>query len=226
MNPAQAAQGLSIAVDGGGPASLKIFLILTVLSLLPAIVLSMTAFVRIVIVLSFLRTALGTPQLPPNPVLIGLALFLTFFVMGSTIDHLNERALAPYLDEKIGHAEAAARAEVVIKEFLIPQTRDDDLSLFFSLANLEPPATVEDIPLRVAVPAFLVSELTTAFKMGLYLFIPLVVVDLLVASVLMSLGMMMVPPQMIALPLKLAVFLLADGWRLVVAALARSFHVA
>lgn len=219
-----AAQGLQIAVDGGGPATLKIFLVLTMLSLLPAIVLSMTAFVRIVIVLSFLRTALGTPQLPPNPVLIGLSLFLTFFVMGPTFDRLHESALAPYLDDKIGHVEAAQRAEVVIKGFLIPQTRDDDLSLFFALARLPQPASVEEIPLRVAVPAFLVSELTTAFKMGLYLFVPLVLVDLIVASVLMSLGMMMVPPQMIALPLKLAVFLLADGWRLVVAALARSFH--
>jgi len=219
-----AAQGLQIAVDGGGPATMKIFLVLTILSLLPAIVLSMTAFVRIVIVLSFLRTALGTPQLPPNPVLIGLSLFLTFFVMGPTFDQLNESALSPYLEDTIGNVEAAERAEVVIKGFLIPQTRDEDLSLFFALARLPQPASVEEIPLRVAVPAFLVSELTTAFKMGLYLFVPLVVVDLIVASVLMSLGMMMVPPQMIALPLKLAVFLLADGWRLVVAALARSFH--
>lgn len=219
-----AAQGLSVAIDGGGPATLKIFFLLTVVSLLPAVVLSMTAFVRVTIVLSFLRTALGTPQLPPNPVLIGLSLFLTFFIMGNTFDDLYAKAVAPYLDDSIGHVEAAARAEVVIKGFLIPQTRDEDLALFFDLAALPPPASVDDIPLRVAVPAFLVSELTTAFKMGLYLFVPLVIIDLLVASVLMSLGMMMVPPQMIALPLKLAVFLLADGWRLVIAALARSFH--
>ena len=222
MNAAQ--QGLTIAVDGGGASTLKIFFLLTVLSLLPAIVLSMTAFVRVTIVLSFLRTALGTPQLPPNPVLIGLSLFLTFFIMGHTLDDLHERVARPYFDDEIGNEEAAARAEVVIKSFIVPQTRDEDLALFYDLARLPPPTSVDDIPLRVAVPAFLVSELTTAFKMGLYLFVPLVIIDLLVASVLMSLGMMMVPPQMVALPLKIAVFLLADGWRLVVAALARSFH--
>lgn len=222
MNAAQ--QGLHIAVDGGGASTLKIFFLLTVLSLLPALVLSMTAFVRVTIVLSFLRTALGTPQLPPNPVLIGLSLFLTFFIMGNTLDDLHAKVLKPYLDDEIENTEAAARATVVIKSFIVPQTRDEDLALFYDLAQLPPPASVDDIPLRVAVPAFLVSELTTAFKMGLYLFIPLVIIDLLVASVLMSLGMMMVPPQMVALPLKLAVFLLADGWRLVVAALARSFH--
>ncbi len=222
MNAAQ--QGLHIAVDGGGGSTLKIFFLLTVISLLPALVLSMTAFVRVTIVLSFLRTALGTPQLPPNPVLIGLSLFLTFFIMGNTLDDLHAKVLKPYLDDEIENTEAAERATVVIKSFIVPQTRDEDLALFYDLARLPPPATVDDIPLRVAVPAFLTSELTTAFKMGLYLFIPLVIIDLLVASVLMSLGMMMVPPQMVALPLKLAVFLMADGWRLVIAALARSFH--
>lgn len=225
MNPQKAAEGLSIAVDGGNPATLKIFFLLTALSLLPAIVLSMSAFVRITIVLSFLRTALGTPQLPPNPVLIGLSLFLTFFVMGKTIDDLRINAVTPYMNDEIGHVEAAERAERAMLGFLLPQTRDEDLALFFDLAGEPPPASLDDVPLRVAVPAFLVSELTTSFKMGLYLFVPLVLIDLLVASVLMSLGMMMVPPQMVALPLKLTVFLLADGWRLVVAALARSFHV-
>lgn len=225
MNPQKAAEGLSIAVDGGNPATLKIFFLLTALSLLPAIVLSMSAFVRITIVLSFLRTALGTPQLPPNPVLIGLSLFLTFFVMGKTIDDLRINAVTPYMNDEIGHVEAAERAEKAMLGFLLPQTRDEDLALFFDLAGEAPPAALDDVPLRVAVPAFLVSELTTSFKMGLYLFVPLVLIDLLVASVLMSLGMMMVPPQMVALPLKLTVFLLADGWRLVVAALARSFHV-
>lgn len=224
MSPHEAADGLSVVVDGGGPASLKIFFMMTVLSLLPAIVLSMTSFVRVVIVLSFLRTALGTPQLPPNPVLIGLSIFLSFFIMGHTVDDLNVNVVQPYLDDKIGFAEAGARAEVVMKAFMLPQTRDEDLALFYDLGNLPPPSSWAEIPMRVAVPAFLVSELTTAFKMGLYLFVPLVIIDLLVASVLMSLGMMMVPPAMVALPLKIAVFLLADGWRLVVAALARSFH--
>jgi flagellar biosynthetic protein FliP len=224
VNPQQAAEGLSVVVDGGGPATLKIFFLMTVLSLLPAIVLSMTSFVRVVIVLSFLRTALGTPQLPPNPVLIGLSIFLSFFIMGRTFDDLNATALQPYLDDKIGYVEAGDQAAAVMKAFMLPQTRDEDLALFYDLGHLAPPASVGDIPLRVAVPAFLVSELTTAFKMGLYLFVPLVLIDILVASVLMSLGMMMVPPAMVALPLKIAVFLLADGWRLVVAALARSFH--
>ncbi len=220
MNPEQ----LQVVVDGGGPATLKIFFVMTALSLLPSIVLSMTAFVRITIVLSFLRTAMGTPQLPPNPVLVGLSLFLAFFVMGPTIDRLHHEAVAPYLDDEMTWSDAASRSEVIAKDFLVPQTRGEDLSLFYDLAQLPPPATVDDIPLRIAVPAFLVSELTTAFTMGLYIYVPLVIIDLLVASVLMSLGMMMVPPAMIALPLKLAVFLLADGWRLIISALARSFH--
>jgi flagellar biosynthesis protein FliP len=215
---------LQVVVDGGGPATLKIFFVMTVLSLLPALVLSMTGFVRIVIVMSFLRTALGTPQLPPNPVLIGLSLFLTMFVMGNTLDRLHADAVAPYLDDALSAAEAADRSEAIIKDFLLPQTRTEDIALFYDLSGTPAPTTIDDIPLRIAVPAFLVSELTTAFTMGLYIFIPLIIIDLLVASVLMSLGMMMVPPAMIALPLKLAVFLLADGWRLIVAALARSFH--
>ncbi len=215
---------LQVVVDGGGPATLKIFFVMTVLSLLPALVLSMTGFVRIVIVMSFLRTALGTPQLPPNPVLIGLSLFLTMFVMGNTLDRLHADAVAPYLDDALSASEAADRSEAIIKDFLLPQTRTEDIALFYDLSGTAAPTTIDDIPLRIAVPAFLVSELTTAFTMGLYIFIPLIIIDLLVASVLMSLGMMMVPPAMIALPLKLAVFLLADGWRLIVAALARSFH--
>jgi len=220
MNPEQ----LSVVVDGGGPATLKIFFLMTALSLLPSIVLSMTSFVRIVIVMSFLRTALGTPNLPPNPVLIGLSLFLSLFVMGGTIDRLHHDAVGPYLDDKLSVEDAASRSSSIIKDFIIPQTRGEDLALFYDLAELPAPVSVDDIPLRIAVPAFLVSELTTAFTMGLYIYVPLVVIDLLVASVLMSLGMMMVPPAMIALPLKLAVFLLADGWRLIIAALARSFH--
>ena len=215
---------LQVVVDGGGPATLKIFFVMTVLSLLPALVLSMTGFVRIVIVMSFLRTALGTPQLPPNPVLFGLSLFLTMFVMGNTLDRLHADAVAPYLDDALSASEAADRSEAIIKDFLLPQTRTEDIALFYDLSGTAAPTTIDDIPLRIAVPAFLVSELTTAFTMGLYIFIPLIIIDLLVASVLMSLGMMMVPPAMIALPLKLAVFLLADGWRLIVAALARSFH--
>jgi flagellar biosynthetic protein FliP len=187
------AESLQVVVDGGGPATMKIFFIMT-------------------------------PQLPPNPVLIGLSLFLTLFVMGPTADRLHQEAVSPYLDDKVEAAVAAAAAEAAILDFIVPQTRSEDLALFYDLAHLPAPAAEDDIPLRIAVPAFLVSELTTAFKMGLYIFIPLVIIDLLVASVLMSLGMMMVPPAMVALPLKLAVFLLADGWRLIVAALARSFH--
>ncbi len=219
-----AADAIQIGVQGGGSAAVKVFLLLTVLSFAPAIVVSVTSFTRIVIVLSFLRQALGTPQLPPNPVVIGLAIFLSAFIMRPTLERLHDDAVAPYLDDKIGYQEALDKGGADLKGFMLPQTREEDLALFYDIAGEPRPASVDEISTSIAVPAFMVSELTTAFRMGLTIFIPLLVVDLLVSAVLMSLGMMMVPPQMISLPLKIGVFLLADGWHIVVLNLARSFH--
>jgi flagellar biosynthetic protein FliP len=215
---------LQIGVSGDGGAAIKIFLLMTALSFGPALVMSTTSFLRIIIVLSFVRQALGSPQLPPNPVLIGLSLFLTIFIMRPTIERLNDESLQPYMKDEIGYQQALDGGGTALKSFMLPQTREEDVALFYDIAGEARPDRVEDIPVSIAVPAFMVSELTTGFRMGLFLFIPLLLIDLLVAAILMSFGMMMVPPQMIALPLKNAVFLLADGWHLVIASLARSFH--
>ena len=219
-----AADVLQVGVQGGGSGAVKVFLLLTVLSFAPAIVISVTSFTRIIIVLSFLRQALGTPQLPPNPVLIGITIFLTAFIMRPTLTRVHEEALAPYLDDKVGYQDAVKNGGEALKAFMLPQTREEDLALFYDLAGEARPQNAADISASIAVPAFMVSELTTSFRMGLTIFIPLLLVDLLVSAILMSLGMMMVPPQMISLPLKIGVFLLADGWHLVIANLARSFH--
>lgn len=223
MNNAAQLDPLVQAVASGSTTTVKVFLLLTAMSFATAALLSLTSFTRIIIVLSFLRQALGAPQLPPNQVLLGLSLFLTAFIMAPTANELNERALAPFLDDKMHYRQAAAVGSEVIKGFLLKHTREDDLKTFYEISGTERPARGDDIPLTIAAPAFMVSELTTAFQMGLYVFIPLVLVDLLVASVLMALGMQMVPPTVVALPLKIGIFLLADGWRLVLSALARSF---
>jgi flagellar biosynthesis protein FliP len=202
---------------------MKLFLLFTALSFASALVVSVTCFTRIVIVLSFLRQALGTPQLPPNQVLIGLALVLSAFVMSPTATRVYDDALGPYLDDRIQPAAAVDRASAPLREFMLKQTREQDLQLFYEIANRPRPARGDAIPMTVVMPAFMVSELTTSFRMGLFIYVPLLLVDLLVAAMLMSMGMMMVPPTMIALPLKIGVFLMADGWRLVVASLARSF---
>jgi flagellar biosynthetic protein FliP len=209
--------------SGGGSSAVKIFLILTALSFGTALVLSVTSFTRIVIVLSFLRQALGTPQLPPNQVLIGLSLFLTLFIMAPTVRRVHEQAFQPLMDDKISVGEALQRAEGPLSDWMLKQTHEEDLRLFFEVSASARPARGETVPITVLVPAFMVSELGTAFRMGLYLFVPMLLIDLLVAIVLMSLGMMMVPPTMVALPLKLGVFLLAGGWHLVVSSLIRSF---
>lgn len=218
-----AAGTLSLTMDGGGAASFKIFLLLTVLSFLPGLLLSLTCFARVAIVLSFLRQAIGTPQLPPNPILVGLALFLTLFIMRPTLTVVYEESLAPFLDDKIDYKEAAARAEAPLREFMLKQTREADLRLFQSFASEDKPQSIDDVPFLVVVPAFMVSELTTAFTMALQLFLPFILIDLLVSAVLMALGMMMVPPTMISLPIKLGIFVLADGWNLVIGSLAKSF---
>ena len=209
--------------SGGGSSAVKIFLILTALSFGTALVLSVTSFTRIVIVLSFLRQALGTPQLPPNQVLVGLSLFLTLFIMAPTARRVQEQAFQPLMDDKISLGEALQRAQGPLSDWMLKQTHEEDLRLFFEVSASARPARGEAVPFTVLVPAFMVSELGTAFRMGLFLFVPMLLIDLLVAVVLMSLGMMMVPPTMVALPLKLGVFLLAGGWHLVVSSLIRSF---
>jgi flagellar biosynthetic protein FliP len=214
---------LSLSVGGGGSAPVKIFLLLTALSFAAALLVSVTSFTRIVIVLSFLRQALGTPQLPPNQVVVGLALVLSAFVMSPTATRVYGEALGPYLEDRMAPGEALEKGAVPLREFMLRQTREQDLQLFLEIGNRPRPVRGEVLPMTVVVPAFMVSELTHAFRMGLFLYVPLLLVDLLVASVLMSMGMMMVPPMMISLPLKVGVFVMADGWRLVVASLARSF---
>jgi flagellar biosynthesis protein FliP len=215
--------GAEMAFAGGGSSAVKVFLLVTALSFASALVLSLTSFTRIIIVLSFLRQALGTPQLPPNQVLAGLSLFLTIFIMAPTAARVHHDALGPYLDDKMTAGEALERGEGPLREWMLKQTRDDDLRLFFEISGQARPARGDTMPMTVVIPAFMVSELGTAFRMGLYLFIPMLLVDVLIAAVLMSLGMMMVPPQMIALPLKIGIFLLAGGWHLVVSSLVRSF---
>lgn len=215
--------GADMALASGGSGAVKIFLLVTALSFASALVLSLTSFTRIIIVLSFLRQALGTPSLPPNQILAGLSLFLTFFIMAPTATRIHNEALGPYLDDKITPTEALERGSKPLREWMLKQTKDDDLRLFFEVTNTPRPARGEALPMTVVIPAFMVSELGTAFRMGLYLFIPMLLIDVLIASVLMSLGMSMVPPQMISLPLKIGIFLLAGGWHLMVSSLVRSF---
>ncbi|HWL26876.1 MAG TPA: flagellar type III secretion system pore protein FliP [Ureibacillus sp.] len=203
--------------------SVKMLLLLTVLSLAPSILILMTSFARIMIVLSFTRTALATNTMPPNQVLIGLALFLTFFVMAPTFQQVNDNALQPLFNEEIGIDEAYDRASAPFKEFMAKQTRQEDLELFLNYNQAERPETVQDIPLTMLVPAFALSEIKTAFQIGFMIFIPFLVIDMVVASVLMSMGMMMLPPVMISLPFKILLFVLVDGWYLVVKSLLQSF---
>ena len=203
--------------------SVKLVLLLTVLSLAPSILILMTSFTRIVIVLSFTRTALATQQMPPNQVIVGLALFLTFFIMAPTFSDVNEVALQPLFDEEIGLEEAYDRASLPFKEFMAEHTRQKDLELFLNYNEAETPESVEDISLTMLVPAFALSEIKTAFQMGFMIFIPFLVIDMVVASVLMSMGMMMLPPVMISLPFKILLFILVDGWYLIIKSLLQSF---
>lgn len=203
--------------------SIKLLLLLTVLSLAPAILILMTSFTRIIIVLSFVRTALATQQMPPNQVLVGLALFLTFFIMAPTFQQVNEAALVPLFAEEITLDEAYENASVPLKEFMSKHTRQKDLDLFLKYNGAERPETVQDIPLTMLVPAFALSEIKTAFQMGFMIFVPFLVIDMIVASVLMSMGMMMLPPVMISLPFKILLFILVDGWYLIVQSLMQSF---
>jgi flagellar biosynthesis protein FliP len=218
---------LNIGLEGTGQqgqvsVAIQIVLVMTLLSVAPSIVLLMTSFTRIVIVLGFVRTALGTPSAPSNQIIVGLSLFLTFFLMGPVIDRVQKEALAPYMDGKMTSTQAIDAASAPLKEFMLKQTRTRDLEYFLELGGFGPTA-VKDLPMRVVIPSFVVSELQTAFQMGFLLFLPFLVIDFLVSSVLMALGMMMMPPVTIALPLKLLLFVLVDGWHLVVKSIVQSF---
>jgi flagellar biosynthetic protein FliP len=204
--------------------SLQIVLLLTVLTLAPSILIMTTAFARIVVVLSLLRQALGTQQLPPNQVIIGLAMFLTFFVMAPVWQHIYSHALQPYLAREIGQEEGFQRALEPMRAFMMKQTRERDLALFLNLAQQEQPHTRDDVPTLVLIPSFIISELKTAFQIGFLLYVPFLVLDMVVASGLISMGMMMLPPVVISMPLKLMLFVLVDGWYLVVGSLVRSFQ--
>lgn len=211
---------------GGGPGlapQLKILALLTLLSLLPAIVLTMTSFTRIVVVLSFVKQGIGAQQSPPSQVLVGLALFLTMFTMTPVTKQIFDDAYAPYAAGKISDEQAVENASRPLRSFMLRQTREADLALFYEASHAPLPQTEEEVPMRIASPAFVVSELTTAFQMGVLVLLPFLVIDLAVAAILMAMGMMMVPPASISLPLKLLLFVVVDGWHLLVGSLLRSF---
>ncbi|MEM1042259.1 MAG: flagellar type III secretion system pore protein FliP [Bacteroidota bacterium] len=215
-----------VSVTGGGEdlaLPIQLLLLLTVLTLAPSIIILMTSFTRLVVIFSILRTALGMQQSPPTQIIIGLALFLTFFIMSPVIEEANTNALQPYLADKITQADALALAAAPTKAFMLEQTRDKDLMLFMDMAGIDGFADVSEVPLHVLVPAFVISELRIAFQIGFMLFLPFLVVDLIVASVLMSMGMMMLPPVMISLPIKLLLFVLTDGWYLIVESVVRGY---
>jgi flagellar biosynthetic protein FliP len=203
--------------------SIQVVLLLTVLTLAPSLLVMVTSFTRTVIVLSLVRNAMGVMQLPPNQVLVGLSLFLTLFVMAPTFQSVNDQAVQPYLAGEINQQEAFSRGEKPIRAFMFKQTREKDLALFIFLAKEQRPRTLEDVPTYVLIPAFIISELKTAFQMGLMIFLPFLVVDLAISTILMSMGMMMLPPVMISLPFKLLLFVLVDGWHLIARSLVLSF---
>lgn len=210
------------APASGASSALQILLLMTVLSLLPAIALTMTCFTRIIIVFSFLRQALGLPGAPPNQVLTGMALFITAFVMAPTVQQVHADALAPMMRDEIGATEALSRAAVPMSAFMLKHTSDEDLLLFHEVSKSERPAAREDVSFWVLVPAYALSEVRTAFTMGFLVLVPFLVIDLVVSSVLMAMGMVMLPPALVTLPLKVLVFVLADGWGLVIGSLVRS----
>lgn len=205
--------------------TLQILFLMTAFTFLPAILIMMTAFTRIIIVFSILRQALGLQQSPSNQILIGLTLFLTFFIMTPVIEKINQNALQPYINEEITAQQALEQTKLPIRKFMLANTRESDLELFFRIANLEKVATPEEIPFSVLVPSFITSELKTAFQIGFILFIPFLVIDIVVASVLMAMGMMMLSPLIISLPFKIMLFVLVDGWALIIGTLAASFGV-
>ncbi|NDO46404.1 flagellar type III secretion system pore protein FliP [Clostridium sp. MD294] len=217
-----------INVNGNSVQTLEILFLLTVISLLPSILMLITAFTRILIVLSFLRNAIGLQGTPPNSVLIGLALFMTLFIMTPVVDEVNETAYVPYKNEEISQVEALERASIPIKRFMLENTKPDSLNLFLDFADIQYPQTMEqqvmDLPMRVVIPAFMTSELSRAFVMGFLLFIPFLLIDIVVSSTLMSMGMIMLPPATISLPFKILLFVTVDGWHLLFSTLVYSFN--
>jgi flagellar biosynthetic protein FliP len=204
--------------------ALQILMLLTVLTLAPTLLVLMTSFTRIIVVLSFVRTAIGTQTTPPNQVLVGLALLLTFFVMSPVIKNINSNAVQPYLKSQISQSVALNRAAAPLRTFMFKQTREKDLALFYAISKQPRPAAQADVPTYILVPAFVISELKTAFEIGFALYVPFIVIDMVTASILLSMGMMMIPPVLISLPFKILIFVLVDGWNLTVAALFQSFR--
>jgi len=224
---AQSLPALTSAPAAGGGTqwslSIQTLLMLSALTFIPALLLMMTSFTRIIIVLSLLRSALGTQSSPPNQVLVGLALFLTFFIMAPVADKVYTDAYLPLAENKINFMEALNRGAVPLRAFMLKQTRSDDITLFTKVAKLPKPETVDSVPMRVLIPAFITSELKTAFQIGFIVFIPFLIIDMVVASILMSMGMMMMSPVIVALPFKIMLFVLADGWVLLIGSLVQSF---
>ncbi|EXG83373.1 flagellar biosynthetic protein FliP [Clostridium sp. ASBs410] len=213
-----------VNINGGRVPTLELFLILTIISLLPSILVMMTSFTRIVIILSFTRNALGIQQTPPNMVLVGIALFLTLFIMDPVIKDVNTNAYQPYIKEEISQDEALKRAQVPMKQFMLKQTEKTTLNLFVDMSNTDMPENIEDLPMTVVIPSFMTSELKRAFTAGFMIFLPFMLVDIVVSSTLMSMGMVMLPPAMISLPFKLLLFVTINGWELLFTNLVKSFH--
>jgi flagellar biosynthetic protein FliP len=202
---------------------LRVVAILTIVTLAPAILLLMSAFTRILIVLSFFRQALGTPTMPPNQILIGLALFLTYFVMAPTTNKIYDQAIVPYMEKRMTAGDAFTTGAAPLRDFMLNQTRKEDLKLFYQLSQEPQPKTAADVPMRILIPSFVISELKAAFQIGFLVYLPFIVIDMIVSSVLMAMGMMMLPPTVVSLPLKIVLFVLVDGWNLLVGSLVRSF---
>jgi flagellar biosynthesis protein FliP len=215
---------IQIGGESEGGSAIQLLILIAAITLLPALLFTVTGFTRILIVLGFIRTGLGTPTAPPNQVLVGIALFLTLFVMAPTFNAIKKDAIDPLQDGRISQTVALERGEKPMREFMFKQTRTKDLALFVSLAKMERPKTRADVPTHVLIPAFIISELKTAFQIGFLIFLPFLVIDLVVASTLMSMGMMMLPPVFISLPFKILLFVLVDGWDLVTRSLVQSFN--
>ena len=229
MAAAAGFDALSVTTGNDGSQTytitLQVLVLMTLLTMLPALLLGMTSFTRIIIVLAILRQALGTAQTPSNQILVGLALFMTFFIMTPVFDQVYSGAVAPYMADEVPAQEAFARAAVPVRDFMLAHTRDSDLVLFTEIAGADPMATPDEVPFSVLAPSFITSELKTAFQIGFLIFLPFLIIDLVVASVLMSMGMMMLSPLIISLPFKIMLFVLVDGWALIVGTLAASFYV-
>jgi flagellar biosynthetic protein FliP len=215
---------LNQAAGGGGSVSLQLLVLLTLITILPGLLMVATGFTRILIVLGFVRNALGTPTMPPNQILVGIAFFLSLFVMSPTLSQVNEQAIEPYRAKEITQEQALERGLEPIRTFMFKQTRDSDLALFVRLSGEERPKTRADVPTQVLIPAFVISELKTAFQIGFLIFLPFLIIDMVVSATLMGMGMMMLPPVLISLPFKILLFVLVDGWHLVVESLVNSFN--